>query len=710
VSERLASASHFVNREISWLEFNTRVLHEARRRENPLAERLRFVGIVSSNLDEFFMVRVGGLKQLVRQGVQRRCPAGMTPREQLDEVARRTAALVARQYELLTAEILPALAREGVEIGVAPRRLDRAGAAQAERIFEDELFPTLTPVAVEGPAELSRIPGLVLHLALRLRAGARGPERLALLPMPRSMPRAVALRSPRGQRFVLVEDLVRQHAQSLFSGHRVLEAAAFRITRDADLAADDEDVVDLMEEMEGVLRARKEGPPIRLEVEARASAALVARLLDLFPLEPTDVFRVKGPVDLKPLVRVAGQIEARRLHYEPFHARPAPLFGAGEDFGKVVARGDILLHHPYDSFEAVVDLLNQAADDPQVTAIKQTLYRTSEDSPIIAALERAAVKGKQVAVVVELRARFDEAQNIDWARRLSDAGAQVVYGVMGLKTHAKALLIVRREAGGVRRIVHLATGNYNDVTAAMYEDLGLITCDPDMGADTAHFFNAITGYSEARQWRRLAVAPTTLRARLEELIDREIARTSAEAPGLIELKMNSLVDTRLITHLYRASQAGVRVRLCVRGICCLRPGIPGLSENIEVRSIVDRFLEHSRIFHFHNGGDDEVYLSSADWMPRNLDRRVELMFPVLDDALRRRVLGILQSAFADNQRSWRMQPDGSYLRVSRRRGEPRWRTQEEHLRAAYGRAEESARRRLTVFRPLGPGTAPAARR
>lgn len=711
--EPAAGASErFVNRELSWIAFNDRVLHEGLDAGNPPLERLAFLAIVSSNFDEFFMVRVGGLKQQIQSGLHTRCPAGLSPEEQLAEISRRVHPMVAQLNRSLQKEVLPALARREI-VRLRPEALDRKEAALVARYFADELFPSLTPVAVPDE-ELPDVVGLTTHLAVRLRKqdeGSQAPLQLAFLPVPRNWPRFFPLPSETGHRFLLVEDIVCRHLERFFPGYEIAEATLFRLTRNADLSLAEEEVDDLLEAMEDVLRARAAGTPVRLEISADASQPMRALLCARFGLDARqDVYPVEGPLDLKPFLRLASRLDGKGLHYPPFAPQPVAAFDVADTLWDPIREHDVLIHHPYDSFRPVVDLVEAAADDPHVLAIKQTLYRTSPDSAIIAALERAAHQGKQVTVLVEIRARFDEAQNITWARRLTEAGAHVIYGVVGLKTHAKLLLVVRREPDGTRRYVHVSTGNYNEVTATRYEDVGLFTCDPDFGVDASNFFNAVTGYSEPAEWRQLVVAPTGLRERLGQLVDREIARSSKEDPGLIMLKMNSLADTEMAERLIKASRAGVRVKLCVRGICCLRPGIKGVSANVEVVSIVDRFLEHSRIFYFRNGGNEEVYGSSADFMPRNLDRRLEIMFPVRDEANRRRLVSMLQACFEDNQHAWRLKPDGLYERVTQRRGQPRKRAQEIFMEEAMAQAEASRVRRLSVFRPQGPGLAPGAPR
>jgi len=697
------------NRELSWLEFNGRVLEEGLNADNPLLERLSFLSIVGSNLDEFYQVRVAGLRQLRRAGVEKRDPSGMTPAAQLQEITRRVRLQAQRLYRCLTHELLPALAQRGV-VRMMPGALEAREQLRVDRWFKDEVFPALVPLAAEDDAEFPRVNGLSPHLVVRLRReGAKRsePERLAVVELPRTLPRFFHLPGDSGQRFVLLEDIVRERLETLFPGHEIVESACFRVTRDADLALDDEEVRDLLEAMETILRARRQGAAVRLELEAEASEALAERLCKAFELDRgQDLFRLDGPPDLKPFLRLSGLVDVRALHYPAFRPQPVPAFEEKDSVWDAVREKDVLVHLPYESFAPLVGLLQAAADDPQVLAVKQTLYRTGSGSPIIAALERAALRGKQVAVLVELKARFDEAQNIAWARRLQDAGARVVYGVTGLKTHAKLLMVVRREADGVRRYVHLSTGNYHDQTADKYEDVGLFTCDPAFGEDAANFFNAVTGYSEPQDWRRLVVAPTGLRPRLVQLLRREAERSTREEPGLVMLKMNSLADPDMISELYRTSQAGVKVKLVVRGICCLRPNVPGLSDNVEVRSIVDRFLEHSRIFYFRNGGDEEVFLSSADFMPRNLDRRLEVMFPVRDETNRAALVRLLRTNLEDNQRAWRLKPDGTYERVAPRRHDSARRAQFQFMEEALAGAEASRLRRLSVFRPQGPGTAP----
>ena len=710
---KIDSPNHFINRELSWLEFNGRVLAEGLSSANPLLERLKFLGIVSSNLDEFFMVRVGGLKQLLRARRRMRCPAGLTPRQQVTRIAERTHEMVKRQYACLNEEILPGLAAKGI-ICQRPETLEPAAARTAFEYFEEEVFPALTPIAADD-GHFPRIAGLVMHVAVRLRKTATGrakkgeeeKDQLALIQLPRNWPRFSQVPAESGYQFILLEDLVMHHIHEFFPGYDVRETAVFRLTRNADVPLQEDEASDLLGDMEDVLRERKSGSPVRLEVARGASRTMMRLLLDTFPIErKNDVYTIDGPLDLKAWMGLASETDMPGLRYPSYKPQPNPEFDETESMWEVIAQHDVLMHHPYEAFEPVVRILQDAADDPQVIAIKQTLYRTSSDSPIISALERAALNGKQVTALVELKARFDEDQNINWARRLTEAGAQVVYGVLRLKTHSKILMIMRRESEGIRRYVHLSTGNYHDKTARLYEDTGLFTINGDIGMDAANFFNAVTGYSEARQWKRLVIAPTGMRTRLYEMIDREISRSSPENPGLIMTKMNSLLDPEIIKRLYRASQAHVQVRLCIRGICALRPGIKGLSDNIEVISIVGRYLEHSRVIYFRNAGQEEVFLSSADWMPRNLDRRIEIMFPVLSEDLRQNLVGMLEVCFADNSAAWELRSDGSYERRKPARGEKARRAQDIFMERALERARESRLRQMARFQPKGPGGAP----
>ena len=650
----------FFNRELSWLAFNERVAEEAADKSNPLLERAKFAAIVASNLDEFFMVRVAGLRNAVEEGDTEPDPSGLTPGQQLRQVSARVHALVARLYALVTAELLPALASNGIRIA-APADLDEVRRGALAAYFRDDVLPVLTPLAVDTARPFPMLSSLSVNLALRLAPSEEGlADRIAVVQVPSGLPRLVRVAGGEGVTFVVLDDVIRDGLDSLFPGQAVVEAAAFRLTRDSELELDDEGGQSYVEALEEELRRRRKSDVVRLEIDGSASDVLASLLVGLAGVEEEDLYRVPGFLDLHALwgiVELPG-FEALR----DAGMKPVPVLGegaAGRIFDLLDA-GDLLVHHPYDGFEPVLALVEQAADDPDVLAIKQTLYRPGTDSPVVAALMRAADRGKQVTVVVELMARFDEARNLLWARALEEAGAHVIYGIRGLKVHAKCCLVVRRTHLGLRRYVHVGTGNYNHRTARLYTDVGLLTSSPAFGVDASAFFNALTGYSDPPRMKKLVMAPSQLRDRLLRLIEREIRRAQDGQPALIRAKMNALVDERMIDALYRASGAGVRVQLNVRGVCVLRPGVKGLSESIEVVSIVGRFLEHSRIFHFQNGGEDEVYLASADWMPRNLDRRVELMAPVEAPECRRRLMHTLDVLFRDNVKGRRLAADGTW--------------------------------------------------
>jgi polyphosphate kinase len=664
----------FINRELSWLAFNERVLAEAGDSSLPIYDRLRFLTIVASNLDEFFMVRVAGLKQQLLGGVAETPADGMLPAEQLAAVAERAQALVATQYQMWRDELASKLAAGGIRL-VSPDAFTPEQRAAAQEHFGSQVFPALTPLAVDPGHPFPHLRNKSLNLAVLLRPERarrrnrepRAAAALAVVQVPGVLPRLVPLPSAGGQEFALLDELIAAHCGDLFPGYRVEHTAAFRVTRNWDLAVDEEDSEDLLSTVQEELRRRDRGAAVRLEIDARARPDLESILASALKLAAADVYRIDGPMQLGDLAGL-GDFDPRpelRLEPQPPVVPPA-LRDADSMFQEVAAR-DVLLHHPYESFEPVVRFLSEAADDPQVLAIKQTLYRTSGDSPFVRALSRAAENGKQVTALVEIKARFDEANNIAWARSLEESGVHVVYGLVGLKTHCKVALVVRREAGRIRRYVHLGTGNYNPQTARQYTDLSLMTARRDIAEDVSALFNMLTGFSDPPSWKRLAVAPVGLHGRILGLIEREARRAAADEPARIVAKMNALVDADVIRALYAASQAGVTIDLLVRGICCLRPGVPGVSENIRVTSIVDRYLEHSRIFAFGVGDRQEIYISSADWMPRNFERRVEVLTPVDDRALRARVLDeILGLALRDDVKAWRLGADGVYQRVPRR--------------------------------------------
>jgi polyphosphate kinase len=690
----------FLNRELSWLEFDYRVLEEAMDAETPLLERLKFACIAASNLDEFFMVRVAALKQAVEDGDTTPDNAGLEPSEQLQRIAERAHAIVDQLTATVAGDILPALAQRGIRIA----RLDELDAAQRETLsafFRNEVLPALTPLAIDVSRPFPMLANLSLNLAVQLAAGP-GDElpRLAMVQVPGRVPRLMRVASAEGSTHVWLEEVIRRELPLLFPGQSIVESAVFRITRDAEMEFDDEGGRDYVAALEHELRKRRRGHAVRLEIEAGVGDTLCGLLVGRLDLEPGDVYRIGGPLDVRALLALSdlpGLADLRDPGVKPL---PLPDLQETDDIFEVLQARDLLLHHPYDAFDPVIAFATRAADDPDVLAIKQTLYRTSGDSPIVRALERAAEHGKQVTVLVELMARFDEQSNIRWARRLEEAGAHVIYGIRGYKTHSKICLVVRRGRRGIERYVHLGTGNYNDKTARLYTDFGLLTADPAIGADASAFFNALTGYSDPPAMDKLVMAPTMLRERFLDLIDRERRRAEAGQPAEIRAKMNSLVDGQLIRALYDASRAGVRIRLNVRGTCCLRPGVKGASETIEVVSIVDRFLEHARIFHFSNGGDDEVYLGSADWMPRNLDRRIELLFPVESPPCRRKVLDALDAMFLDNVKARRLQSDGSYKRRRPARGEEPFRVQVRLYELAQRALERARAGTAPSFEPL----------
>ena len=694
----------FLNRELSWLEFNLRVLEEAVDAQNPLLERLKFATIVASNLDEFFMVRVAALKNAVEEGDASPDLAGLTPAQQLQQISARAHEMVDRLYAGLSAEILPALGERGIRI-LPVEGLEAAQRAALARHFRDEVSPALTPLAIDSSRPFPMLSSLSLNVAVLL-APAEGEERprLGVVQVPARLPRLVRPLGADGTTYVLLEDVIRSELSALFPGQALLESAAFRVSRDAELDLDDEGGRDFLQAVEEELRNRRKGSVARLEVEAGVGEALLGVLAERVAVGPEDVYRVKGPLDIRalfPLVELPFLEDLRDVPLKPLQfLEPAER----EDLFSLLEQRDVLLHHPYESFDPVVALVENAARDPDVLAIKQTLYRTSGDSPVVRALAHTAEQGKQVTVLVELMARFDEQSNIRWARSLEEAGAHVIYGIRGYKTHAKICLVVRRGRSGIRRYVHLGTGNYNDRTARLYTDFGLMTADREMGVDASAFFNALTGYSDPPRMKKLVMAPTHLRERILKLIEREQRRAEAGQTAQIQAKMNSLVDEEIIRALYEASKAGVPIRLNVRGICCLRPGVKGVSETIEVVSIVDRFLEHARVFHFRNGGDEEVYLASADLMPRNLDKRIELLFPVEAPECRHKVLEALEAMFLDNVKARRLQADGSHKRRRPAKGDEPFRAQL-HLYREAQRALERARASAAVT--LEPLTSPS---
>lgn len=692
----------FLNRELSWLAFNRRVLEQALDCQLPLLERLRFLAITASNLDEFFMIRVGGLQTLRQQGDERPDAAGLKPSQQLAAIRQAVLDMVRDQYRCWLEEIEPGLASAGI------RRLQIADLsaeqdAFVERLFEYEMFPLLTPMAIDLDEPFPALPGLTLHLCVRLKA-LRGTEspRWTVVSIPRGIMRFVTIPTAQGLQFVMAEDVIAAFLDRLFPGEQIVEAAVFRLTRNADLSVREDAADDLLAQMKEVLTERRQSACVRLEVSDRASPALREFLRTSLSLDVADVYTIPGPLALSDFIRIAGMSGFETLQVPEWPPQPSPRIRPSGSIFETIAESDLLLFHPYEQFDPVVRLVEAAADDPRVLAIKQILYRTSENSPIVAALMRAADRNKNVTVVVELKARFDEARNIEWATALEQSGAQVIYGVKGLKTHAKVCIVIRREPQGIRRYVHFGTGNYNEKTARLYSDVSLLTSNEDFAADASAFFNTITGYSRPIRYRKIEVAPHGLRERLRELIENERARCWRGQEGRIMAKLNSLVDPELIRALYEASQSGVRILLNVRGVCCLVPGVRGLSENIRVVSIVDRFLEHSRILYFHNGGDPRVFISSADWMPRNLDRRVELLVPIEHPVCRNRLISILQTTFADNVQSWDLQPDGSWVRRVPSSRRTAVRSQEVFYRQAVEAARAAEMRNTLDLEPQRP--------
>ncbi|MFQ5733207.1 MAG: polyphosphate kinase 1 [Planctomycetaceae bacterium] len=694
------SMDRYVNRELSWLEFNQRVLDEARDPSVPLLERLKFLAITSSNLDEFFMVRVGGLHLLNEEKPTRRDPSGMTAAEQLTAIANRAQAMTADQYACYLMELEPRLADSGI------RRLRFADLTDhqtrtVQNVFDEELYAVLTPMAVSGTNDFPLLvhEGLSVLVELAPAAGDSEP-RLAVIPFGPAVARFITLPSDGGYSYMLLEDVVGTFIQRFFPEETVLECVPFRIMRNADLSARDDLAFDLLAEMEQVLRARKESACIRLEVFEGVTGASLDFLQRTLSLKTDAIYRIPGPLDLTSFTALTGLPGFDDLRDKEWAPQPSVMMEPGRSVFEVIRDRDVLLHHPYESFDPVLRFVEEAATDPDVLAIKQSLYRTGRDSPIVAALTRAAEDGKSVTAILELKARFDEARNIEWARKLERAGGQVIYGVMGLKTHSKACLVVRREPQGIQRYAHFGTGNYNEQTARLYTDVSLLTCNDELTADAVAFFNAITGYSQPQRYQKLEAAPLGLRQRLLELIDVETERKRQGQPAAITAKLNSLVDPDVIDALYRASQAGVEIRLNVRGICCLRPGVEGLSENISVVSVVDRFLEHGRILRFHHGGLDLLYISSADWMPRNLDKRIELLVPVEDEACRERLKAILAAPFRDNVKGRAIRADGGFDAPQPPEDQSlRYRSQQRLHEAACEEVKHAEQSRSTMFVP-----------
>ncbi len=692
----------YFSRELSWIEFNARVLDEALQKDVPLLERLRFLTIVASNFDEFFMVRVAGLKHQCTRNPEWKDSSGFTLREQLERISGRVHEIVDTQFRVLREDILPGLAKENV-VYVNPRAYTQAHVRYLDAYFMSDVFPLLTPLRTNTGGIFPSISNLRLHAAFLLKStiamptgpladflslsgiltqdktaadGESGQKPLAIVQIPSSIPRVVWLPDVKGVRyFTLLDDVVRTFGQRLFPGFSIAESILFKVTRDADRAVDEERDEDFIAAIQEVLVSRLSSVPVRLLCTGE-STHILNFLKEGMGLSSQDVYPVSGPIDLPTLVDLVNAEGLDHLRNPPWRNHWPVDFPQDAPLWDTLKRTDLLLHVPYSTYDPVLRFINDAASDPDVLAIKMTLYRTSGDSPVIRSLERAARAGKHVTVFVELKARFDEARNISWAHRLEEVGVIVVYGIARLKVHAKVLLVVRREPEGIRRYVHLSTGNYNDRTARLYVDMSLFTTNETIASDATLFFNMISGYSAIMSTRSLVMAPIDLKSRLLSLIEREIDRSTVERPGKIVAKMNSLADIEIINALYRASRAGVRVLLNIRGVCMLVPGVSGMSEHITVVSIIDRYLEHTRIFWFANSGSDELYLASADWMSRNLDRRIELMFPVYQESIRKSVFDILQLYFSDNTKAHYLQPDGSWVRRTPVQGEKPFRVQE----------------------------------
>jgi polyphosphate kinase len=674
-------ADRLFNRELSWIEFNFRVLEEGLDKSLPLLERLKFLSIFSTNLDEFFMVRVAGLQEQLESNPDSLSPDGLTPATQLRLISERLRPLLKRQTECLLNEILPGLEQLGVRL-VKPDDLNSDERQNLERFFAERVFPVLTPLAVDPGHPFPYISNISLNLGILLRpCQSSGDEepRFARVKIPGNVSRLLRVNDTR--KFVPLEDLVSMHIGSLFPKCAILEVQPFRITRDADVEIEEDEAEDLLKSVQQTLRQRRFGFGVRLEVSSSMSSSMMELLRRSLQLESQDVYSIDGPLNIPDLMALY-KLDLPDAKDKAFEPLTPSVFREGEPIFDAIRHQDVLLHHPYEPFIPVVEFFRSAAKDPKVLAIKATLYRVGSDSPVVNALIEAAERGKQVAVLVELKARFDEENNIHWARRLEEVGAHVIYGIVGLKTHAKMTLVIRQESSALRRYVHLGTGNYNPATARIYTDVCLFTANSEFGADASELFNYLTGFSGQTDYRKLLVAPVGLREHLTALIRREIEHHAAGRPAGIFAKCNSLTDTALIEEMYAASAAGVPVTLIVRGMCCLRPGVPGLSENIRVASIVGRFLEHSRVYLFSNGGKEELYLGSADLMHRNLNRRVEVLFPVDDPQLRARAIReFLKDAVADNTKIRWLQPDGTYQRVSPAAAERR--NFQEELMAKY---------------------------
>ncbi len=654
----------YFNRELSWIEFNMRVLAEARDDANPLFERLKFLSITASNYDEFFMIRVASIKDMVNAGYDKKDIAGMRPEKQLKEISDKTHKFVTTQYDTYNKQLKNLLKKNGLVIVDDFNKMSTKQKEFCERYFINDVYPVLTPMAVDSSRPFPLIRNRFLNIAAILK-NKKGVEEFATVQVPSGLPRFVEIPGDSKCRYIILLETIIQHFMDrLFLNYEIVTYAPYRVMRNADLDIEEDDASDLLEAIEKQIKKRQWGEVIRLEINDNMADKLLKILVKELKVDDDAIYKVNGPVDLTFLMKLSGLDGFDDLKEKPYQPQPVKRLMGDTDLFDEIKKGDILLHHPYQTFDPVVDFVKKAASDPNVLAIKQTLYRVSGNSPIIASLAKAAENGKQVSVLVELKARFDEENNINWARKLEQAGCHVIYGLVGLKTHCKITLVVRKEDEGIVRYVHLGTGNYNDSTAKLYTDLGILTCNRSIGEDATAVFNMLSGYSEPPAWNHLSLAPIWLRDKFYELISRETRIAKDGHKAYIIAKMNSLCDQGIIDALYEASTAGVKIKLIVRGICCLIPGIKGLSENIEVRSIVGRYLEHARIFCFGNGGKEEIYMGSCDWMPRNLDRRVEIMFPVLDEKLKKETKHVLDVQLSDNGKSRFLHSDGTYSKKS----------------------------------------------
>ncbi len=692
----------FINRELSWLEFNQRVLDQALDEKLPLLERVKFLAISASNLDEFFQVRVGGLAAIKRRGLKRTSNSGHTPTQCLAAIRERVLKMSADQYELLNSELLPKLTEAGIHL-LKPEELNDEQSRRLGEIFDNQIQPLLTPLAVFNDEPPPMIPPMQVILACRLRDVSKRKSRHVLIPIPDSISRFIAVESEhKGICMIRVEDVAAMHAESLFPEERLSASTTFRVTLNTDIVVDDREAVNLAGEMEDVLAARRFSDTVRLEIEEDASRDLQKVIRHITKSTNRDVYAATGTLGLSALMDLAFLDDFDHLRSPEWPSQPSPSITPGASMFDLIAEQDILLHHPYESFEPVVQLIEEAAEDSDVLAIKQVLYRTAKQSRIIDALIKAAENGKNVTVLVELKARFDEARNLDRADELLRAGAQIVYGVRDLKTHAKILMIVRREQGSLRRYVHLSTGNYNETTARLYTDISYLTCNPEYGHDASLFFNAVSGRSKLLRFQRLLPAPTQIKPTLIDLIEGEAERAKQGLPARILAKVNSLEDADIIEALYKASRAGVEIKLNIRGICCLKTHDNRYSKNIQVVSIIDRYLEHARAFYFHHGGDAKVYISSADWMTRNLEKRVELMIPIETARLKRRLVRILEACFKDNVQAYDILANGSSSRIERKKGAKTFRLQEHFFKEAQKAARDREHERAMTFEPHVP--------